>query len=163
MRFSWLAPSLRNYGAGDEDRTGNFQLGKLNAPPCNYNKLQNRSARLTLPILQCLPFLPVLQLLVGQWWDNSARGSCERGRRWSAAEGPSYHRRAAVATIAGFTDLIERVSSLHRLRFFSSSHNEGIPAGFGPGRHLCTAAVYREILNRRFAASEPVIGAPEAA
>jgi len=38
-----------------------------------------------------------------------------------------------------------------------------ITSHFRPGRHLCTAGVYREMRKRRFAAWEQVVGAPEAA
>jgi putative transposase len=38
-----------------------------------------------------------------------------------------------------------------------------IASHFSVGRHLCTAAVYREIMKCRFAVWEQVVGAPEAA
>src|SRR5258706_12588481 len=58
-------------GAGDEDRTRNFQLGKLDVSLPVFNNLQNCSGELTLPSLQVLQVLPALHPLVGQWWDNS--------------------------------------------------------------------------------------------
>ena len=64
------------------------------------------------------------------------------------------------------TRLRERVMR----RFKSSGHAQRFLSAFGiitsyfrPGRHLCTARVYREMMNRRFADWEQVVGAPEAA
>lgn len=64
------------------------------------------------------------------------------------------------------TRLRERVMR----RFKSSGHAQRFLSAFGiitshfrPGRHLCTAGVYREMMKRRFAAWEQVVGAPEAA
>src|SRR5882762_1008186 len=64
------------------------------------------------------------------------------------------------------TRLRERVMR----RFKSSGHAQRFLSAFGiitsyfhPGRHLCTARVYREMLKRRFADWEQVVGAPEAA
>jgi hypothetical protein len=33
----FICPRVRKVGAGDEDRTRNFQLGKLRPPPRRYN------------------------------------------------------------------------------------------------------------------------------
>jgi putative transposase len=62
------------------------------------------------------------------------------------------------------TRLRERVMR----RFKSSGHAQRFLSAFGiitshfrPGRHLCTAGVYREMMKRRFAAWEQVAGAPE--
>jgi putative transposase len=38
-----------------------------------------------------------------------------------------------------------------------------ITSHFRLGQHLCTAGVYREMMKRRYAAWEQVVGAPEAA
>jgi putative transposase len=64
------------------------------------------------------------------------------------------------------TRLRERVMR----RFKSAGHAQRFLSAFGiitshfrPGRHLCTAGVYREMMKRRFAAWEQVVGAPEAA
>jgi len=64
------------------------------------------------------------------------------------------------------TRLRERVMR----RFKSSGHAQRFLSAFGiitsyfhPGRHLCTARVYREMMKRRFADWEQVVGAPEAA
>ena len=65
------------FGAGDEARTRNFQLGKLDVTPRIFNNLRECSAKLTLLSFQCLQVLPVLQLLVGQRWDNLAQRDME--------------------------------------------------------------------------------------
>jgi len=64
------------------------------------------------------------------------------------------------------TRLRERVMR----RFKSSGHAQRFLSAFGiitsyfrPGRHLCTARVYREMMTRRFADWEQVVRAPEAA
>jgi putative transposase len=55
-------------------------------------------------------------------------------------------------------------------RFKSAGHAQRFLSAFGiiishfrPGRHLCTARVYRALMKRRFADWEQVVGAPEAA
>ena len=60
------------------------------------------------------------------------------------------------------TRLRERVMR----RFKSSGHAQRFLSAFGiisshfrPGRHLCSAGVYREIMKRRFATWEEVVGA----
>ena len=72
LRFRPL-PFFRRFFATDVFYllTG-FVAGGSIAVAYPYNNLQNCSAKWTLPSLQCLPFLPVLQLLMGQWGDNSA-------------------------------------------------------------------------------------------
>jgi putative transposase len=64
------------------------------------------------------------------------------------------------------TRLRERVMR----RFKSAGHAQRFLSAFGiitsyfhPGRHLCTADVYRKMMKRRFADWEQVVGAPEAA
>lgn len=64
------------------------------------------------------------------------------------------------------TRLRERVMR----RFKSAGHAQRFLQAFGiitshfrPGRHLCTAGVYREIMKRRFAAWEQVVDAQAAA
>src|SRR6266581_4916725 len=64
------------------------------------------------------------------------------------------------------TRLRERVMR----RFKSVGHAQRFLSAFGiisshfrPGRHLCTAGVYREMMKSRFAAWEEVVGAKEAA
>jgi hypothetical protein len=57
-----------HFGAGDEDRTRNFQLGKLPLPPFRFNNLQNCSAKTSLLFLQTLPLFPALLSLVVHWW-----------------------------------------------------------------------------------------------
>ena len=64
------------------------------------------------------------------------------------------------------TRLRERVMR----RFKSAGHAQRFLSAFGiinshfrVGRHLCTAAVYREIMKRLFAVWKQVVGAPEAA
>jgi len=54
------------FGAGDEARTRNFQLGKLPTPRFIYNNLQNCSTKCTLRSLQSLSRFPILHPLVGQ-------------------------------------------------------------------------------------------------
>ena len=64
------------------------------------------------------------------------------------------------------TRLRERVMR----RFKSSAHAQRFLSAFGiitshfrPGRHLCKAGVYREMMKRRFVVWEQVVAAPEAA
>ena len=64
------------------------------------------------------------------------------------------------------TRLRERVMR----RFKSAGHAQPFLSAFGainshfrPGRHLCTAGVYREMMKHRFAAWDEVVGAQEAA
>ncbi len=66
----YLEDLAKDSGAGDEDRTRNFQLGNLTSPRLSYNNLQNCLAKSTLRSLQSLSLFPILHPLVGHWWDK---------------------------------------------------------------------------------------------
>jgi putative transposase len=57
---------------------------------------------------------------------------------------------------------MRRLKSAGQAQRFLSAFG-AITLHFRLGRHLCTAGVYREMMKRRFAAWEEVVGAQEAA